>query len=1292
MNDTSIWTRSLSSLTEAGIGPVLVAKWTLLLALAWMAHAALVGRNPRWRVALWRGAMLGVALVAALAFTPPIVPWPVARPMPGASFEQPAATNGPSRSEPDPSRVVMPAPASRTTEHREAVDSIVPPMPSPELVAMPESTDAPPVRALGLATSWALWVWFTGVLVLIARLTLASVALGRLIHRSSDAPDEVAHACRAISEDLGYRRAIRVVHSADIATPCTAGLLRPVLLLPEGDREENDDLRAILAHELAHVRNHDPAWNLVAHLATILLWFHPLVWRLRSAHEASCEAVSDAVAADYVGDVATYGRTLARLAVYGAAPGSAHVLAMARMSEVWRRLEALNRHVFRARLAPGRIVPALSIGAVVLLLIGGFGFTRTGQETQRKEIPARPGLTLRAVEAVTGKPIADATISYEGSFAGTAQSGTLTTGDDGTATIDHPSGAVVDRLEIKSAPPKRVPIYLTWRPGEGPIALPAAKELRFQPGTTIGGIVKDEAGRPLSGAKIVWTILPTERVGAWEFWSFPGPTTDEHGRWRMDHAPADLSRVQLDVVHPDYRTGRASASRNLESVTALRRGYPVRGRVVDAEGRPVRGARVFAGPATWDSTAPKARTDAQGEFLLERCAEGMTVVTVQAEGLAPQLRDVAVDTRTARQDFRLEPGSVLRVKIADTQGKSIPGAFVYLQAWRGHRSIDLHGQTDAQGQYTWRGAPGDAVLYDFGKDGYMYRRQIPLVADGREHAITLYPALVITGRVTDAETGLPLPKFRLVTGVGFRGEEKIFWSRREEEELSGGVFRHTFTEPNHRMYVRVEAVGYEPGVSRGFVSEEGPQRCDFALKRADATTALVQLADGKPAAGIDVVLATERDQVVLENGRIGTQANAARFRTAADGRFTFTAPEEKFRLIAMGDLGYAEVSSDEFERAGKIVLQPWGRIEGEVLVGGRPRGDEEVAYNPMMPPHRGNWRGTLINYYTTKTDDRGHFQFDRVIPGPGSVSRMLSTSFGRLGQQMPVRSKPVEVKPGGVAMVQFADKGRPVIGHVVLDGVPDRPIDWTRTTPASLTISDKEGVGGLVLGALYKPSANLDKDGRFRFEDIPPGTHGFYLSLMATYEHGEHNFPRSVIAEVGVSTPEIVADPSGEPFDLGTIKVKLFDTLGPGDHAPDLDILRIAGKGKGDRIRLSDERGRVVVVTFWFSGCNECRSELIAMKAIQKEFAESPFTLISLACGESPDQAKQVIRDQGLTWTHGVLDRGQALDTFKVRTIPTTFVIGPDGRILAKNPQGAALKAAIARALASAGDSKGGSR
>ncbi len=436
--------------------------------------------------------------------------------------------------------------------------------------------------------------------------------------------------------------------TSDVATPCLAGLWHPVLLLPEQECEDlrPDDLRAILAHELAHARNHDLAWNRAAHLASILIWFHPLAWRIGGAHAAACDAVCDAVAAGLLGDVASYSRTLARLAVRAAWPSPAHGLGMARTSDVRRRLDALNRKVFQTPLSWRRVMPALFVASVILVLIGGFGFTRA---EQTKATPTRKPadekaagkLTIRAVAAETHEPIEGVSIEYWGLIGEQRQQATIMTGEDGTTKIEWPAGATIHRLGITARKPNLVPIFILWNDERHPVELPAVKELRFAPGTTIGGIVHDEAGHPVEGVTVDVSAPATEYEGTNHYFSLGSPKTDAQGRWRLDVAPKDLAGVWGRTSHPHYRSSDVVASRKLDGVVVLKKGLMVVGRVVNAAGGPVRGARVILGHVIWGTNPPTASTNERGEFTLENCDAGASIITVQAEGFAPGSRTSA---------------------------------------------------------------------------------------------------------------------------------------------------------------------------------------------------------------------------------------------------------------------------------------------------------------------------------------------------------------------------------------------------------------------------------------------------------------------------------------------------------------------------------------------------------------------------------------------------------------------------------------------------------------------------
>jgi len=74
-------------------------------------------------------------------------------------------------------------------------------------------------------------------------------------------------------------RAARVVESAAAAMPMMCGVLRPVIILPAGAGQwQAERLRAVLLHELLHVRRRDLAAQAVAQAACCLYWFHPLAW------------------------------------------------------------------------------------------------------------------------------------------------------------------------------------------------------------------------------------------------------------------------------------------------------------------------------------------------------------------------------------------------------------------------------------------------------------------------------------------------------------------------------------------------------------------------------------------------------------------------------------------------------------------------------------------------------------------------------------------------------------------------------------------------------------------------------------------------------------------------------------------------------------------------------------------------------------------------------------------------------------------------------------------------------
>ncbi len=143
-------------------------------------------------------------------------------------------------------------------------------------------------------------VWFAGFAFLAARTIAGWTRIGR---RALDArPCESGPILRMVEEcgqAIGVKRLPRVLISREMQIPALWGFLSPTLLLPAGAERWNENrLRAVILHELAHVRRTDGLGLLIGRAATAIYWFNPLAWTLERGARRDCErACDDAVVA-----------------------------------------------------------------------------------------------------------------------------------------------------------------------------------------------------------------------------------------------------------------------------------------------------------------------------------------------------------------------------------------------------------------------------------------------------------------------------------------------------------------------------------------------------------------------------------------------------------------------------------------------------------------------------------------------------------------------------------------------------------------------------------------------------------------------------------------------------------------------------------------------------------------------------------------------------------------------------------------------------------------------------------
>ncbi len=288
---------------------------TVLLAAAWLLDAVLRERAPRVRATAWRTALVGGVLTATLStlwgslgtpafarstWTLPTAVAPFAAPSADGVFvgrvsDGDVAGHLPTMRAADRARREGHAALGVASPHPGAIDD--------RSVGAPgaDATRVVPVRSAVLSLrdlpSGAVLLGFVGAIALLARRVRAERRMATILARRIPAP---AGALSSALESAAPRWVARVRLSTldGLSTPVAFGVLHPEICVPPRAVSglEARSLRALLAHEVAHLEARDPAWGRLFGLLAALLWFQPLHRVAARRLESASEALADAAA------------------------------------------------------------------------------------------------------------------------------------------------------------------------------------------------------------------------------------------------------------------------------------------------------------------------------------------------------------------------------------------------------------------------------------------------------------------------------------------------------------------------------------------------------------------------------------------------------------------------------------------------------------------------------------------------------------------------------------------------------------------------------------------------------------------------------------------------------------------------------------------------------------------------------------------------------------------------------------------------------------------------------------
>jgi thiol-disulfide isomerase/thioredoxin/5-hydroxyisourate hydrolase-like protein (transthyretin family) len=860
------------------------------------------------------------------------------------------------------------------------------------------------------------------------------------------------------------------------------------------------------------------------------------------------------------------------------------------------------------------------------------------------------------------------------------------TGDDGRFEFKH-YDPLVSSMTVVAAGYEPREVRIDWPPKDD-------WTIKLSPGGHVlrGRVVTSDGG-PIAGANI--SVSGSSYDGATQ--------CDADGRFEIIGIRGNVTELYPVVSAPGYiaKDGftlalKSSASTDVE--WRLDKGATVSGTVTaKADGRPVAGVTVVAGSDRFSSNRanPESKTDDQGRYELTSVKPGPAFINAFSDDFAPASQTVTVSIdKAATADFQLEPGADVTGRVVDASGNPVADVWVITDMWNGARMFRRELHTGADGTYRLPHMPLTPTKTEFLKQGYVNVRGKELLG-GQSCNVVLAPVANHVIRVKLSDSDQPPKEVTLQQGYKWQGREEISWqdSQRYDRSIKydplAGVVRIRVDEPYEaKLFWRIRAAGYKDAVIAQPDDLTAPLPAEVTLERFQTITGRVVDADtGQPAAGVLVALVNPQDRMRLDyfvdfaaNGRALDEFTGIHTTTGADGTFELPAQSggksADLLLIRKDDTFHYIINASSVlsGTAPELPLPTGGDVSGQVLVAGKPAADEEVHITWIAPgEQRDSFNSPFGFGGQVTTDVDGRFQFKGLGPGRYQLARVRSfkSPLGGGSMSMYLTGEDVVVLPGAKVTHDFVQPaGHKISGQTV--GAKGEPA-------ANCVVSvfrggdQRERIDGV----------RTDDEGRFTVENLADGT---YLLSAEQYDPSAAGCGIGTRGATGSMTVKVSADTTAtiklsSPAQVATSGASGKPSLA-GSVPPDF-----TGKllDRDEKFSLSDQYGKVVAVDFWATWCGPCMVILPETKEVYEKYKDNPdVAFVSVSLDQEPDALRTTIHDRDIEFPviYESRDQSQQIaSAFGVTGIPTSFVIGRDGRFAADGMHGSQLGAALEAAL-----------
>ena len=677
--------------------------------------------------------------------------------------------------------------------------------------------------------------------------------------------------------------------------------------------------------------------------------------------------------------------------------------------------------------------------------------------------------------------------------------------------VPVPVGASVQGLEI-ALPPAITAFGRVVDLEENPVPGAEVTLIPSMDGGNLFAILRQRRG--LEGSDLTATAGPD---GGFELNDLP------EGRFDLGAEAAGFAPLTVPGVEMPEAGGVIDLGTLL-----LEPGVRLAGRVVDAEGRGIEGARVtgsadrgFGGMGGRRSSGGKGgvETAPDGGFVLEDLARGQSLnVTAAAEGYTTESLERVEVPPEEPVTLVLTPASTVSGVVIDGDGSPIDDARVMLQPDSGNRfpfSRGVSDSSDEGGRFRVEGVAPGRLVATVTANGFLRFEERGLeVAPGEDLdglRFELERGHTVTGRVYD-DSGRPLPEARVE--LVRQSDARLLVPRSSATADADGVYELTGV-PAGEHSLASQHEGFVRQV-RDLTVVEGENRLDFRLRPGLAVSGRVVDETGAPVDGAEVALVGHGSMPGLGRGtETSDEAGAFRIEGVEPG---------SYRLMAQKS-GFAATTAEEpVEVTAAPVTGLEVRLERGAVVRGRLLGAEltELAGAQVMAGRFGQRTSMPV---MAGVDYEGRFRLEGVTEGEWTLMAIL-------GDGQPAGQEQITVEPGQREVVVDLDLGADkatVRGRVLLGG------EAVSDAFVVMNGRDTSSVG----------YGRTDHRGEFEVRGLEDGTYDLQVQRLG----GGQGHQRSVEVQgdteleldIPASTVEGVVLAGGEPLEGASVRIERAD-------------------------------------------------------------------------------------------------------------------------------------------------------